>query len=224
MSGRDDKKPVFVQYGCGFSGPTQWRNFDASPTLRFERIPLIGRLYTRNARRFPDTVEYGDILAGLPIGEGTCMGVYCSHILEHLALDDMRLALRNTYRVLKKGGCYRMVLPDLEFYARRYLNIRSPEAASAFMRDTYLGVTHRERGWANLIMGRLGNSKHLWMWDYEGLAAELSTAGFERIRRAEFNDSSRPEFAAVEDEGRWVDQLGIECWKPETVGGPEAQN
>ncbi|CAO5043555.1 MULTISPECIES: hypothetical protein [Microcystis] len=28
----------YVQYGCGWSAPSQWRNFDASPTLRFERM------------------------------------------------------------------------------------------------------------------------------------------------------------------------------------------
>jgi hypothetical protein len=30
----------YVQYGCGYSAPNSWVNFDASPTLRFERIPI----------------------------------------------------------------------------------------------------------------------------------------------------------------------------------------
>ena len=74
-----------VQYGCGWYAPEGWRNFDASPTLRFERIPLLGRLYTKNTERFPENVEYGDIVAGLPISDNSCQAVYCSHILEHLA-------------------------------------------------------------------------------------------------------------------------------------------
>lgn len=78
----------YVQYGCGWSAPRGWRNFDASPTLRFERLPLIGRLYTRNASRFPENIEYGEIVKGLPVSSGSCNGVYCSHILEHLSLDD----------------------------------------------------------------------------------------------------------------------------------------
>ncbi len=41
-----------VQYGCGWSAPFSWRNFDASLTLRFERLPLIGHLYTKNESRF----------------------------------------------------------------------------------------------------------------------------------------------------------------------------
>ena len=49
----------YVQYGCRWSAPSRWQNFDASPTLRFERTPLIGRPYTKNQSRFPSNAEYG---------------------------------------------------------------------------------------------------------------------------------------------------------------------
>ena len=89
----------YVQYGCGWSAPINWRNFDASPTLRFERIPIIGKLYTKNDSRFPQNVEFGDIVSGLPIANNSCKGVYCSHILEHLSLEDFKLALKNTHKI-----------------------------------------------------------------------------------------------------------------------------
>ena len=113
---------LYVQYGCGCSAPGGWRNFDASPTLRFERLPLIGRLYTKNKSRFPANVAYGDIVKGLPIAPGSCDGVYCSHVLEHLSLDGFRTALRNTHGLLRPGGVFRLVVPDLEYYAKRYLS------------------------------------------------------------------------------------------------------
>lgn len=91
----------YVQYGCGWSAPKKWRNFDASPTLRFERTPIIGKLYTRNNSRFPENIEFGDIVSGLPIPNNSCKGVYCSHILEHLSLEDFRLALKNTVVILR---------------------------------------------------------------------------------------------------------------------------
>ena len=56
-----------VQFGCGFTAPETWLNFDASPTLRVERLPLVSRLYTKNEQRFPPNVEYGDIVKGLPL-------------------------------------------------------------------------------------------------------------------------------------------------------------
>ena len=80
----------YLQFGCGLSSPERWRNFDASPTLRFERIPVVGTLYNKNTVRFPKNVEYGDIVKGLPVLDESQCGVYCSHVLEHLSLGDCR--------------------------------------------------------------------------------------------------------------------------------------
>lgn len=90
------QKLLFVQYGCHHCAPKTWQNFDASPTLRFERFPILGKLYTKNPTRFPENVEYGDIVKGLPLPSNSCDGVYASHVLEHLALEDIRVALKNT--------------------------------------------------------------------------------------------------------------------------------
>jgi len=109
------RNSYYVQYGCGWSAPVGFRNFDASPTLRFERLPLLGKLYTKNNSRFPENVEYGDIVKGLPVPPTSCEAVYCSHVLEHLSLDDFRKALRNTHRILKSGGTFRLVVPDLDY-------------------------------------------------------------------------------------------------------------
>lgn len=202
---------LYVQYGCGWSAPDGWRNFDASPTLRFERLPFLGKLYTRNAVRFPANVEYGNIVKGLPIKDQSCRGVYCSHILEHLSLEDCRTALRNTRGILQDGGTFRLVVPDLEFCVRKYLNDASSDAAPNFLRETSLGKEKRNRGLKGIMIEWLGNSQHLWMWDYRAMARELKEAGFREIRHAEFGDSADAMFKEVEDIGRWKDCLGIEC-------------
>ena len=64
---------VYVNVGCGFDAGDGWLNFDASPTLRFERVPVLGRLYTKNDARFPESVRYGDIVKG--IGRDTTTGM-----------------------------------------------------------------------------------------------------------------------------------------------------
>lgn len=207
------QKKLYVQYGCGWSAPQGWRNFDASPTLRFERLPLVGRLYTKNGARFPENVEYGDIVRGLPIGDGTCDGVYCSHILEHLTLSDFRLALENTYRILKRNATFRLVLPDLLIAAHRYVNNPAVDASMSFLRETCLGEEARPRSLQGLLASWFGNSKHLWMWDFKSIVPELQTAGFVDVRRATFADSPDPMFANVEAKERWEDCLGLECKK-----------
>jgi hypothetical protein len=201
----------YVHYGCLFSAPESWLNFDASPTLRFERVPLVGQLYTKNDRRFPPNVRYGDIVRGLPVAENSCRGLYCSHVLEHLALIDCRKALRNSFSYLQPGGLFRMVLPDLEGLARNYLANPSSTAAHRFMRESILGSEERRRGLMGLLCSWLGNSRHLWMWDFKALEHELRHAGFNQIRRAHFGDAQDPRFADVEDKGRFESCLAIEC-------------
>jgi SAM-dependent methyltransferase len=204
----------FAQYGCGLSAPEEWLNFDASPTLRIQRTPVLNVLL-RPKPVFPANVRYGDIIKGLPLKEGELEGIYCSHVLEHLSLDDFRVALSNTYKVLKPGGIFRMVLPDLEFYARTYLDELSGGdklAAMRFIRQSMLGIEHRPRGLGGMVRSFLGNSHHLWLWDYSSLAAELAAVGFRDIRRCAYNDG--PEvFKAVEEHGRFVNCLAIECYK-----------
>lgn len=200
-----------VQYGCGFNAPSGWKNYDASPTLRFERLPFIGRLYTKNEQRFPDNVEYGDIVKGIALPRQSCDAIYASHVLEHLSLRDFRVALAITYDLLADGGLFRLVVPDLEVLARRYLESDDPHAASAFMEETRLGVSNRQRGlrgWAGLM---LGNSLHLWMWDLKSMRRELSTVGFADIRRCYLGDE--PVFRDVEQESRFVDALAVQCRK-----------
>lgn len=207
---------IYVQYGCGLTGltPKEWRHFDASPTLFFERIPLIGKLYTRNDSRFADNVEFGDIVKGLPITEKSCKGVYCCHVLEHLALEDFRVALRNTYKILHPGGVFRFVLPDLEYSVKKYQENTSDDAALKFIGGNFLGRKSRPKNLKDFIFSSLSNIHHLWMWDYKSMQAELCEVGFKDIRRAYFGDSSDPMFQQVEQKGRWYNSLGVECKKP----------
>jgi SAM-dependent methyltransferase len=202
---------AYVHYGCLFCAPESWLNFDASPTLLFERVPVIGRLYSKNQQRFPANVRYGDIVKGLPVPAASCQGLYCSHVLEHLAREDCRKALRNSYNYLRPGGVFRMVLPDLEGLARGYLAGAGWDACDQFMRESMLGFEQRKRGLGGLVYAWLGNSRHLWMWDFKGLAHELAEAGFKNIRRASFGDAQDPLFREVEDKARFEGCLAIEC-------------
>lgn len=201
----------YINYGCGWTAPEGWRNFDASPTLRFERLPVLGQLYTRNPARFPRNAEYGDILKGLPIPPGSCKGIYCSHVLEHLSLEDLRLALRRTYDLLAPGGLFRLVMPDLEYHIVQYVRSTSVNAAEIFMRDTCLGVERRPKNLKAFLVDWIGNSKHLWLWDFKSICSELGIAGFVNVRRAKLGDSPDLRFVEVEEANRWENCVGVEC-------------
>lgn len=209
---------LYVQYGCGFSSPQGWQNFDASPTLRIQQLPLIGNLLKNRMHvTFPDNVLQGDILKGLPgINDNAADGVYCSHVLEHLTYEDFLIAVRNTYRILKPGGIFRCVVPDLEKAAREYVEdlARHDEEANAkFLQKTRLGKQQRRKGFKGLLQNTLGNSDHLYMWDALSLTNELHKAGFSFVRSATFNDSEDDMFKLVESEGRFANAVALQARK-----------
>ena len=206
-------KKIYAQYGCGFSVAGSWRNFDASPTLRLERLPIIGGLIKKNKTPFPDGVEYGDIVKGLPIADNYCDGIYASHVLEHLSLQDFQTALRNTYKILKPGGIFRLIVPDLKMAAQQYISSSDPKASHEFLRVTSLGLKERPKGIPSLITSYFGNSAHLWMWDYESLCVELKKAGYVNLRQCEYNDCDDKLFLEVEDVTRFENSVAIECKK-----------
>lgn len=203
-----------LQIGAGLDGPADWLNVDASPTLRLQRLPGVGRLVQAMVGpRFSPRVVYGDVVRGLPLTDEGATLVYSSHMLEHLAFEDFKVALVEVHRVLARGGVFRSVLPDLQHEVQAYLSSDAPDRASAFMQSTLLGVERRERGLAGAVRMWLGNSRHVWMWDYPSLAHRLAEAGFIDIRPATQGDSGHPDFASVEQADRWQGSVGFECRK-----------
>ncbi|HVI44789.1 MAG TPA: methyltransferase domain-containing protein [Chitinophaga sp.] len=210
---------LYVQYGCGpFSAPEGWKNFDSSPTLRIQQLPLIGKLVKNRMHvTFPSNVILGDILSKLPdVADNTCDGIYCSHVLEHLAYHDCMKALQNTCRMLKPGGLFRCVVPDLETAARNYLQRLSnndQHANTGFLDATLLGRKTRSRGMKYLLQYMWGNREHLYMWDHASLSFAMTQAGFKDIRPCRFNDSRDEMFRLVEEESRFNDAVALEATK-----------
>jgi hypothetical protein len=215
---------LYVQIGAGFSNPPGWRNYDASPTLRLQRLPGVGRVasgLSGNAAQFPDGILFGDVVKGLPHAPGSVDGIYASHVLEHLSLVDMRTALQNCFALLRPGGIFRLIVPDLRHRAEDYVaaaETGDANAAHRFMRSTMLGLERRPTRLLGRLRALLGNSAHLWMWDTAAIRHELEKAGFVEVRNAQFGDSADPMFDAVEDETRFVErgrhEVAMQAAKP----------
>jgi SAM-dependent methyltransferase len=210
------QKDVYAQYGCGHSAPAKWLNFDSSQTLRWERMPVIGR-WSKNAQRFPAHVKLGDIVSGLPLPDGSCKGIYASHVLEHLARGEFYKALDNTLKLLVPGGIFRLIVPDLAYIGREYIRMLDngdPEASHYMVSATILGEETRPRGPAAMVYQMLNTSRHLWMWDEFSLRKALEDHGFNRIRRCEFDDCEDPMFRLVESPSRFERAVAMESRRP----------
>jgi len=221
--GVENKDGVNVQYGSGWSCPQNWINFDASPSLRIEKMLFFGKFFKVNENRFPDGTFYGDIIKGLPVAPNTAKAVYASHILEHLSYNDCMVALNNTFGILEPEGTFRLVVPDLEARAKQYLSAVSDsdsEAANNFCKSTLLGQIDRPHSLIGKIRSALGNSHHLWMWDERSMKRALDETGFVNIRRCCIGDAKDRAFEDVEVRSRFFDdklnisELALEAEKP----------
>jgi SAM-dependent methyltransferase len=202
---------VRVQYGCGPGPvPTGWINFDASPTLKISTTPVVGRFLTRRRVTFDRNTRFGDIVKGLPLASESCDAVYSSHVLEHLPRADVRVALDNTFRILRPGGVFRLVLPDLRYLSKEYLEGRL--SSDQFVTELHMGIP--DGGRRKRLLDAMGNSRHLWMWDETSLAELLSAVGFINVRRATFGDRDDDLFADVEAQDRWTNCLGLQAERP----------
>jgi SAM-dependent methyltransferase len=214
---------LLIHYGAGWSCAEGWLNFDSSPSIWIERFPVIGRFVRVNRDRFPEQIMFGDIVRGLPVPDGSAAAAFASHVLEHLTYKDCLKALANTHRLLKPGGVFRLIVPDLASRARRYLERLDDNdafAASKFLGECYLGRHDHAGGVLKRMRRALGNADHLSMWDELSMTAALQTAGFVDIRRCDLGDSAIEAFGELERHDRFVDpddgyvEVAIESRKP----------
>jgi SAM-dependent methyltransferase len=212
------KNGLYVQYGSGPRAVDGWVNFDASPTLRIQKFPF-SKILLRKRAIFDDDIKYGNIIEGLPIPDNSVRGLYCSHVLEHIHRNDVQLALANSFRVLLPGGIFRLVVPDLFWRVKNYLdNVGSGEATDLLQKRLHFRPEQAPKDLEARLRASLGLSMHQWMYDEALMTDLLFRAGFTRIRRCEFGDCEDNAFSKVEEESRFIyngfKELAIECRKP----------
>lgn len=93
-----------VNIACGDAYVDGWLNYDYAP--------------------HSDKVQKANLLGRLPLDSGVADVVYSSHFLEHIPLPSVEAFMAECFRILKPGGVFRLVLPDLEEICRSYLQHR----------------------------------------------------------------------------------------------------
>lgn len=180
-----------LNMGCGTHHEPGWINADAS-------LGTAVRLVLSDNEN-------------LPVNEGSLEVVFSEHFLEHLTLQEARWFLRESYRVLKPNGLFRVSSPDLEVVVRSLTDRATFQA----MRRIYeaLGdgdfLTPEE-----VVNWAFYGHEHRHLWAFEHLRAELTAAGFTDVRRMRFGES-RVAGAAIEiREGEAFMSLTVEAIKP----------
>lgn len=204
-----------VNIGCGTSVAAGWINIDNSPNGRLSKYPLLKwilwKLRILSDRHYrvnwPEALLIHDVRKRLPFPDSSIDYVYTSHFLEHNSLSDAKKLIADVFRILKSGGVFRVVVPDLAIGAQRYLNALqetppNKEAAADFL------------NW--LQLSRPGvRDPHLWMYDAPSLTAMLVEQGFANVVVRQFRQGRVPDCDVLDNRGE--DSLYIEAEKDSQV-------
>jgi SAM-dependent methyltransferase len=193
-------------------------NVDWNIYLRVKRNPFLKPLAPlvfrgrrlQFLRGISDNILVHDLSKGLPFADESVDVVYHSHLLEHLDREVAPRFLIEIRRVLKPNGILRIVVPDFEDAAHKYLDhiaLCECDSAEADRHDTFIAamieqITRREcahtrlqpplrRFLENKLLGdaRRRGEAHQWMYDRFNLSALLTQLGYRNPEVRQFNTS-----------------------------------
>jgi SAM-dependent methyltransferase len=189
---------VSINLGCGLAVAKGWINVDGSLNALIAGMPkffhtvayrLTGanRYYSKNeyCRLLGDHhFIHHDLAYGVPFEDGVVDFIYSSHFLEHLFYKDAQHLINECHRVLKPNGTIRISVPDLEYAVKLYHSGKKHE-----MLQNYFFVEDDASNYA----------RHKYMYDFGLLSESLSLAGFQNIRRCEYQEGLTPDLEKLDN-------------------------
>lgn len=204
---------IRINLGCGLVTIPGFDNIDNSPSVFLARHPWLKTLMYRVGmiRRqhfeleWPTDIIWRDARRHLPYVTGTVDRIYSSHFLEHVVYADALKILRECHRILRPGGLFRLIVPDLLYWTRKYVEETDALLASGDMRrdvhDEFMikiagGFLTRRR------------SAHFYMYDWPTMKMVCEEVGFTQVRHCGYQESADPDFARLDS--RPKDSLHVE--------------
>ncbi len=211
--------PSRLHLGCGLTTPTGWLNVDGSWQVILARYPrlkwilLRTSLLPKSQAQIPwnPQVMRLNLTDPLPFPDESFEAIYSSHTLEHLYHAEALSLMKESYRVLKRGGVCRVVVPDLAAIVSRYLMAKKAgekQAASHFVEELRVHDKERRRGPLGLYYRVTAYHQHKWMYDAESLQRLFEIAGFEEAAPAEYRVSRIKEIGEIEEASRILNGQG----------------
>jgi SAM-dependent methyltransferase len=145
-----------------------------------------------------------DILSGLPFADGRFSYVVSIHALPELQLNELVPALKELRRVLQPHGVLRIGLPDLERAVQAYL---------AGDRSYFVIPDEEESTLGGKLITQLlwyGYSRSLFTFDF--VADRLRKAGFGRVERCGYRQTTGPFPEIVDLDNRERESLFVEAY------------
>lgn len=208
---------IKINLGSGLSITEGWINIDSSLNAFLSNFPkhilvllfklnnfVLKKIY--NSKLGVSQKEFLRILKenrfihhnleyGLPFNDESVDYIYSSHFFEHVFKEDAQKLIKESFRVLKKGGIIRIGVPDLERVVSMYQNGEKEKALSILYSESK----------------RSHYSYHRYMYDFDLLYSLMVKGGFETIEKCEYQNGKIPDVKKLD--GLWDDTLFIEAFK-----------
>lgn len=180
-----------VNLGCGLHCCFGWINVDGSLTsLLGTQVTALNKMLFEMAgsSSFYSFEEYNDIvknkklwwfnlIEGAPFDSDTVDVIFTSHFLEHLNKVDGYRFLQEAYRVMKRGGLIRVIVPDLNVAIKNINNGVVDGTLDAFFYTSQFDDF----------------SCHRYIYNFCSLSEKLKEIGFVEIRQCSFQEGECPE-------------------------------
>jgi SAM-dependent methyltransferase len=151
----------------------------------------------------------GDI-SKINLDSNSCDVVFISHVIEHIPHLKIQKILAEINRVLKKDGVLRILVPDMEKFAKAYVKkdkkffIKAKEEDTSLRQDLGFGGMLANLfvspGQDTVLFDRniqefISGYAHLYAYDFLMMKKILERSGFYKIVRKEFCKSSVSDFS-----------------------------
>ncbi|HKV99736.1 MAG TPA: methyltransferase domain-containing protein [Vicinamibacterales bacterium] len=174
----EDARPARLNMGCGWHREPGWINADADPRADVEVVLRDGE--------------------PLPFADGTLDVVFSEHFLEHLSFVDGCHFLRESQRILRSGGTFRVSCPDLDAIVRM---LQPGDASWRALARIYESIGDFAEGELSsperVVNWAFYGHEHKHIWTYRQLEEQLARAGFGATHRTPLGMSG-VEGAAIE--------------------------
>lgn len=202
-----------INLGCGLHVVDGWINVDYALGARMFKIPLFSDLNKKLhlfKREWDRRILIHDLRRQFPFQDESIDVVYSSHTLEHFTREEGLRFLKECHRVLKKNCIIRIVVPDLEEFAAKY--VRGEMSAVDFVDQLGVRTPNQNSGLFRKTINCLIAFPHKCMYDHSAMLEAMRMTGFQGRRRAPF-DSEIPDIRSIEIESRTHDAVIVEAVK-----------
>lgn len=160
-----------------------------------------------NTNWYPNTnsAVFMDATKPFPLPTASFDFAYSEHMIEHLPEPGGASMIRETFRVLKPGGKFRLSTPDINFLFR----LMAPEPSELELRYTRWAGFPTQGSTDATALSVVNNFVRAWghtfIYDEPTLAASMRAAGFVDIKPFKILESEWPELSGLENVARMDD-------------------